>query len=188
MISTSTLPEFFFEKVENAASKAPVKVSVEAEHYIVNLLTAFCPLDNNQDQALALRFLEALVSTSYEKAQHLKKLGDASLFISGFFAESLNRKLVDIDYYISMGHAAYSNLSNLNTVKPLKNTFHELAQNFIIFVDIIAAVRDSTPLMNHQDVLNLYDRWLKTGSTRNKDLLEQHGIVPNALVKNKYPQ
>ncbi len=195
-ISTSTLPEFFHEKVENAASKAPIKVSLEAEYYIVNLLTAFTSLsetnanNSSTDRALALRFFDALVAKSHEKATHLKQLGDIALYMSGFFAESLNRKIIDIDYYISMGHAAYANLSHLNTTgnKGLKNTFSELAENFIIFVDIISAVRDSTPMQNHQDLLKLYERWLATGSPRTKDMLTQNGIVPNVLVKNIFKQ
>ena len=37
----------------------------------------------------------------------LKQIGDVSLFVSGFFSDSLRRKLVDVDYYVSIGGVAY---------------------------------------------------------------------------------
>ena len=37
----------------------------------------------------------------------LQRLGDVSLFIAGFFAQSFARKLIDIDYHIAMGGRAY---------------------------------------------------------------------------------
>ena len=42
----------------------------------------------------------------------LKKLGDRSLYISGFFADSLQRKVVDVDYYAEMGGVAYGALAD----------------------------------------------------------------------------
>ena len=36
------------------------------------------------------------------------QIGDVSLFTSGFFADSLRGKLVDVDYYVNIGGAAYN--------------------------------------------------------------------------------
>ena len=41
----------------------------------------------------------------------LRSVGDQSLFITGFFADSLNRSLVDVDFYIHLGELAYRSLA-----------------------------------------------------------------------------
>jgi len=45
----------------------------------------------------------------------LRQIGDSSLFISVFFADSLHRKLVDVDYYVSIAARAYTALSRSET-------------------------------------------------------------------------
>ena len=46
-----------------------------------------------------------------ERVKTLKEVGDISLYVTGFFAESLSRKLVDADYYIGLGRGAYAELA-----------------------------------------------------------------------------
>jgi len=40
----------------------------------------------------------------------MRTVADRSLYLTGFFADSFHRKIVDIDYYVDIGSAAYSNL------------------------------------------------------------------------------
>jgi hypothetical protein len=57
-------------------------------------------------EALGVRLMKALQSAGVVQRDGLRRVGDASLFISGFFADSLNRSLVDVDYYIDLGERA----------------------------------------------------------------------------------
>jgi len=41
----------------------------------------------------------------------LKEVGDTSLYVAGFFAKSLTRSLVDVDYYVGLGQSAYAQLA-----------------------------------------------------------------------------
>ena len=36
-----------------------------------------------------------------------RRIGDVSLYVGGFFQQSLSRKVVDVDYYIEVGGRAY---------------------------------------------------------------------------------
>jgi hypothetical protein len=45
-------------------------------------------------------------SSAEERSETMQRLGDVTLFLSGVFAESFNRKLVDVNYCISMGATA----------------------------------------------------------------------------------
>ena len=116
-------------------------------------------------------------------------MGDVSLYVSGFFADSLYRKAVNLDYYIRMGHAAYSSLSSLvDSAGVMKELYEELSCNFVRFVNVLSEVADSTQLNSAQDLLRLYERWLATRSEKAASLLTQSGIVPNPLVKTPYSQ
>ena len=136
-------------------------------------------MQKSAQDPLAIQLQKALLSSTHERIQLLKELGDFSLYISGFFSDSLNRKLVDIDYYIAMGGVAYNNLSHtVPTLSALQATFKDLAHRFGTFVDILAEVSDSAFVHTHRDVLRLYEKWLKTRSERLAELLKKEGLFP----------
>src|SRR5580765_8235344 len=102
--------------------------------YVVNLLAGFLHRNPDEDdEPIAFRFVRALETSGVERRAHLREVGDRSLFISGFFSDSLTRKLVDVDYYVSIGGSAYSALSRADAA--LAPVFGELAGNFVAFVD-----------------------------------------------------
>lgn len=200
VLKAESLPEFFKDRVTDATKNCSGSMSPEAEFYLVNLLTEYTRTANlytvNErgeaiDRPLALQFFDAMNTGRTHKLPILKKMGDVSLYISGFFGDSLSRKLVDIDYYINMGHAAYASISNILEESPpqnLKTLFSELAGNFIYFVDILTIIADSTSLNSPKDILRLYEKWLKTGSLHAKELLHQEGIIPCTLLAPKAVQ
>jgi hypothetical protein len=51
------------------------------------------------------------------------------------------------------------------------------------FADVLAEVSDRSTLRSSSDVLRLYEKWLRTGSSRDRDKLIERGIVPNASLK-----
>lgn len=198
-LDMATLPEFFRERVSEALQNVKVRASPHAEFYLVNLLTTFTQTGTLYerdsegkyvDKALATQLLEAVLKTPDQRIPLLKKLGDVSLYVSGFFADSLYRKAIDLDYTIRMGCTAYSSLSNLfgDSAAPMKDLYEELSLNFIRFVNVLSEVADSTQLKSAQDLLRLYERWLSTRSERVSELLNRAGIVPNLLVKTDYEQ
>ena len=68
-----------------------------------------------EERPLALRLLEAIEAAPRERRTQLREIGDTSLFISGFWADSLADKLVDVDYYIDLGGTAYGELARGGT-------------------------------------------------------------------------
>jgi hypothetical protein len=113
----------------------------------------------------------------------LREIGDVSLFISGFFSDSLQRKLVDVDYYVSIGGRAYNTLSRVET-DTYSSVFAELGEKFVGFVDVLSEVSERTSCSSNADLLRLYEKWLKTGSPRSGQLLVERGVVPNASIKS----
>ncbi|HEY5622591.1 MAG TPA: hypothetical protein VIV14_02445, partial [Gammaproteobacteria bacterium] len=89
----------------------------------------------------------------------------------------------DMDYYVHIGGGAYHSLSaqvrGTSRGRAFGPVFTELAQKFQHFVDVLNDVRDDAKSNDDQDVLRLYEIWLRTGSKRAENLLRSLGIEPN---------
>lgn len=185
--------EYFYELLDGAFSKRSFKPTAEASFYLVNLLNQFMTTDalftrdaegRHREEALALLVKEAHeLSAAEEKRVIYRQVGDLSLYRAGFFQESLNRKLVDIDYYIEMGGHAYREAAARHDEKALRAVFEELAHRFGKFVDVLADVSDLTMAKSERNLLRLYENWMQTKSERAERLLNEAGIIPNASTK-----
>jgi len=191
----ANLQEFFKDSVADAMEKQRVAADDHTAYYVVNLLTLFARSEKLYDhrgdgpgpQPLALLLAEAAdTSDSQTRNVVLQRVGDTSLFVAGFFQDGFARKLVDVDYYIDIGGAAYGWLSDSvrGTVRgrAFGAVFAELAEKFREFVDVLAEIRDSARAADDHDILRLYEVWLKTGSQRAARLLRSQGIEPNASL------
>lgn len=176
LLRNETPTEYFRELVLAAMHNQRVSAGELTSFYVVNLLSGFIHLDQS-DEALGIRFARALQQAAgFEQRDNLKHVGDLSLFISGFFSDSLNRSLIDVDYYIQIGEAAYASLARHGD--RLGDVFDELADKFEVFVDVLGEVSERSSLSSNTDLLRLYEKWLRTGSRRSGDLLVSRGIVP----------
>ena len=187
LVHAQSALEFFKEQVEAACVRQQLHPQPLTSYYVVSLLAEFTHLGSSpvteamtSNEALGVKLARALQSAGRGQRLGLKQVGDVSLFISGFFSDSLRRSLVDVDYYVSIGGHAYASLSaNEDAMAPI---FAELSDKFVAFVDVLNDVSDRASLSSQSDLLRLYEKWVRTGSKRNGDLLVEQGIVPNASV------
>jgi hypothetical protein len=188
--------DFFRELVTAALSKQKVSIQPETEFYLVNLLNQFMHADRlytrsvngePEERPLAILVKEALEhNRAHERVSLFRHIGDVSLYKAGYFQESLNRKLVDIDYYIKMGGAAYSQVAYNAEENHLRSLYEELSYRFATLVDILADVSETTTPRDEKDLLRLYELWLRTKSERAAKALQQAGILPNETVKKDF--
>ncbi len=179
--SHQSVAEFFHEVLTDVIRNQGVDASVETESYLVHLLSAFAhnPPD---DQPLALKVADAAQAGPDERAQKLREVGDTSLYVSGFFSDSLSRKLVDVDYYICLGGAAYGQLAHYfrgyRKHEGFGLVYDELGEKFPRFVDVLAEISESTSMTSNLGALQLYERWLRTGSAWMERRLRELGMLP----------
>jgi hypothetical protein len=175
----ASVAEFFQDRVSEAIRNQRVDTTTPTECYLVSLLADFLKSPPD-DEPLALKLAQAVASPD-ERVRQLKDVGDTSLYVSGFFSDSLQRKLVDVDYYIQMGGAAYTELAryfrgNPNSVV-FGDVYDELANKFPRYVDVFAEVAEET-MTGNLGLVQLYERWLRTGSEWMERRLRAQGVIP----------
>jgi hypothetical protein len=179
--------EFFKEQVEGAMARQNVQTSEWTAYYIVRLLAGYVSGRDDagfDGQPLGLRLAHALQAEGAAQREGLRSVGDASLFVAGFFSDSLQRRLVDSDYYIALGANAYGRLAS-DDHDAFADVFGEMADKFVPLVDVLAEISDRSSLGTNRELLRLYDRWLRTGSRRDEWLLAERGLVPGAAVSRR---
>ncbi len=189
----ASLQEFFKDSVAEAMEKQGVAADDHTAYYVVNLLTLFARSDalfDGDREGPGLKPLAVLLARAaatddlQERNLVLRRVGDTSLFVAGFLGDGFTAKLVDVDYYIDVGGAAYGSLSEnvrgTGLGRVWSSVFAELAQKFRDFVDVLAEIRDSGRATDDVDLLRLYEMWLRTGSRRAARLLRVNGIEPSA--------
>jgi hypothetical protein len=193
LVAVTNLREFFHDSVQTALRNQHVAVDDHTEHYVVNVLTMFARSDELYEQTAEGTRLKPLAHmlaaateapTTQQRDQALRRLGDVSLFIAGFFAQSFARKLIDVDYHIAMGGRAYGTLADTMRGsmrgQSFSAVFLELAQKFQRLVDVLNDVAEMAYEHSDKDILRLYEIWLKTGSPRAYGILRRLGVAPVA--------
>lgn len=199
LITDINAHDFFRDSLHSAMERRQVNASGETVIYITNLLTGFLFAERLYDQTsegmrmtpLAFLYGEALhAETLEDRHKSLQRLGDVALFVSGLFAQSLSRSLVDVDYYIAMGGNAYGSLADsrcrTRNLEAMKDVFQELAERFGKFVDVLSEVGEQANLGSNNDVMRWYEIWLCSGSPRALEKLRALGIEPISMQQHKH--
>ena len=190
ILSSESIHEFFRDLLARAIENQRARVQPFTELYLVNLLAEYLMSEalyvqgddgSWQQKPLAFLLKEALEEPGPARVQMLRRLGDTSLFVSGFFPDSLSRRsnLVDVDYYIAMGGRAYDavGLVAARHARSEKTLWDELSEKFRLLVDLLNEVSERTLASTNAGLVRLYERWMKTGSARLATTLTAQGVV-----------
>jgi hypothetical protein len=177
----ATVAKFFHDAVTEAMKSQRVEATEPTEFYLVNLLVEFTHAPVDDGEPLALKMAQVANANLDERVRGLKDIGDRSLYMSGFFGESLSRKLVDVDYYIAMGGSAYAQLARLiggRGSQTFPEVYRELAVKFSRFVEVLNEIRRNTTLASGgTNLVKLCEEWVRTGSEMLERRLRETGVV-----------
>jgi hypothetical protein len=188
-LSTS-ISDYFEEVVADAIRSRQVDATNAASTYLVGLLCDYAHPDENAESALTrpLTFLlrDALEATGSERFRRLRALGDGVLYVLGFFWDHMEQRGIDRGYVVTVGSSAYDHAAAMLRItavaaKSGPNVLSELSAKFDQFADVLSDVADGTLASSaHGDagLVKLYERWLRTGSSRIAEALGAYGLVP----------
>lgn len=171
----SSVDAFFYEVLNDALQSVHLDATEPAGWYLVSLLGDFTRA-RLPDEPLAMKLAQTQAADPGERVRTLKEVGDTSLYVAGFFAESLSRKLVHADYYIGLGRGAYAELAGRLGAASITDVYRELAENFPAFVEVLAEVRRRVDCAG-ADVVKLYEQWLRTRDAWIEKKLRALGVL-----------
>jgi len=156
LLLTNSMQAYFREALDAAMRKANIHVTETAQVYVVHLLNefsrtevVFSGTDYGENISMALMFDRAMSADHLEAPKIYRHLGDISLYMLGFFRESMVKRVVSHDYYKEMGAQAYLHASSLSRAHASHRAalFYELYERFndmVLVVENVAKYKQIT--------------------------------------------
>ena len=195
IITHQSVAGYFKEQLDQLCRHRRVELTEDAAFYVVNLLTEFARADrlflpaedarHRELTPLAELRIRAQDSSGETRARILRHLGDSSLYIAGFFQDRVENSAVDVDYYVSMGGTAYNELSATWSGREstgLRRVFAELAEKFGRVMELLCEMAQLGLGVSESaaQILNAYEKWLRTGSQAVARNLRRRGVLSPA--------
>lgn len=96
-----------------------------------------------KEKVLGVKLLEATEQDRSQQKRDLKDVGDTALLICGKFAKSVDKKILDIEYYEKIGKMAYNRLNKLVPVLMDTPGFYEhMHKSFNSLTQLISNISD----------------------------------------------
>jgi hypothetical protein len=184
----------YFNDLLEEVLKEPTSFSAHpfSKIYLTELLHNFLHIDSlfekNEEGKLTSKMLsEQLFETqtfeNSKKILRLKRIAETTLYVSGFFASSLNRKLINQSYYTQVGSMVYANLSSISGFDKQSELYLHLSDHFIDYVDVLTEVSHKANIQKNSDILELFGRYVDVGSKWAEKQLIQSGVPLSPLKK-----
>lgn len=175
----------FAELLAGALESLQRQPSPMAVAYLLELLDERVlenPSGLGGQQTLAEALLVAKSDEGVNRIRRMRGLGDHALFVSGFLADSVRGGAVDGDYYRQIGCTAYGDvaivLRGRGEAGNWTRLYCELGERFGEFAEVLALIGDRTRAGRPENLLGIYDRYLRSGSPRDRELLLCAGYQP----------
>lgn len=187
---------FFQDLLKQAFQDCQINTHKITSVYLGNLLEKYIEIKNLYDlvdekgrkkrETLAEMYLKAFsTQTSLSQRKRLlKKLGDTSLYLTGFFRDSLKRKPIDVGYYINIGQASYKHLSYYTKEDTYSTLFLDFSKRFQDFVTAFTYISHQFFLQNEEGILKLYDAY-SLHPEKVQRLLAKRGVYKPSTKKRK---
>ena len=187
ILDGTRLGECLREGVQSAILNQNLQVSEFTEFYLVNLLLNFEKTESLfihkegrlEEEPLAMMLARALNGDTATQVRELKRLGDIALYVTGFFTDHVENGPVSIHYYVSMGIGAYASLAGQFTSEDVfEKLCTELSENFGGLAMVLKELSLNGEIKNNSALLNLYERWIRTGDEKLRSRLIKEGLIP----------
>lgn len=140
LVLESNLQSYFFDQLQDFNKKSTIPLPLEMIHYSSKVMERFSESEKYfnitesgrvQEKTLGMKLLNASNLTKSLQIRELQDIGDTSLFLCGYFSESLNKKLVSTRYYEDIGRISYERLNDfIPSFYDVDRFYHSFAKSF----------------------------------------------------------
>ncbi len=158
-ILTENQTALWVDLIHEAERDAAAPLGEELESYLVFLLIGHTRDTRLHRNAMAIDYLSAKAQCGQRHREELRTVGDRCLLIAGLYPEQAARRMVGLDYFISMGSQAYQELAHAlrATVAGLyEHLAHAFARVVRVLLEVRRRTKDVAPLV-------LFDASLRAG-------------------------
>ena len=146
----SSLQAYFYDQLCEINEKYASPLPNEAIYYSSLVMDRFGDVGNYfeagedgklKEKILGVKLLESTHLNKSTQKSTLKDVGDTALILCGYFADSLNKKIIDIGYYQDIGQIAYSRLDSIvPDAYEVPAFFQYLSSQFSLLTEVINLV------------------------------------------------
>ncbi len=133
LVVDQSVQGYFFEELAKINNKFTKPVSSKIVYYLSFILENYVSSKNYfekkqgkvKEKILGIRLLESASMSISKQKRILREIGDLSLFVCGYFSESLINKLVNVNYYREVGKISYMRLNKIIPYAYEESRFYE---------------------------------------------------------------
>ncbi len=179
----TSLAIYFRQRLNRFAQQLDAPPREDTCWYIGTLLERFSRSDRlfaYTEEGMDLRPLALLYGDALEAPDErsrcliLQQLGDMALFLGALFPDRFTHRGIQQDYVVGMGGRAYDYLAG--NARAGRHIFEELAGMFAELLALIARAC-SRQTGGNEDVIALYERWVRSGDPALAARLRRLGVV-----------
>ncbi len=139
IVLETSLQVFFFDHLQEFNKKSITPLTNETIYYSSIVMNNFSESsrlfeqveNKSREKLLGIKLLESSQYSKEKQKSILKDIAETSLFVCGFFADSLNKKIIDQKYYEDLGKIAYQRLNAFSpSYYDIPSFYNKMARHF----------------------------------------------------------
>lgn len=163
---------YMMQSVAEASDDCDVQLLEATKLYVADVLASYMDAGVLGPQrgmpVLAWLYRDAIEASGHIRTEAYKRLGDASLFLSGMFIDYIRSTPMGLGYYIDMCSTAYYTVAHVST--PSHPVFDELSKKLPRLVAMINTISSRSSLGTNIDSDAALDLYIRDGSS---DMLQR---------------
>jgi hypothetical protein len=164
ILTTTDLTAYFYVELERINNKQVVPLHTNVILYCSDLLSEFALInklydekeDKYHERIMGLSLLTVNNFDEKNKFKKLKEIADTSLMLCGYFVESLDKKILGINYYKKIGMFSYLELDKISPeYRDQPSFFRNMANTYEFIIKTFQILKATQSHQNNPEILKI---------------------------------
>lgn len=164
ILTSNDLGSYFFNELDRINSRQAMPLDMNVLLYCSEVLSEhskihryFDSRDNRyHEKVLGISLLNAMGLDSKARFRKLKEVADTSLIVCGYFVESIDRRILGVNYYKKVGMIAFLELDKISPdYLDQPSFFKSIVNIYDYIINTFQVLRASQSPQDKKDILNI---------------------------------